>query len=52
MAFTQELLYEPLWEKTPTPPDLRPVMPRIRQLLLEGRHEEIDALLADLARLK
>ena len=45
MAFTQELLYEPLWEKTPTPPDLRPVMPRIRQLLLEGRHEEIDALL-------
>ena len=23
MAYTQELLYEPLWEKTPLPPDLR-----------------------------
>ncbi len=45
MAYTQELLYEPLWEKTPLPPDLRPYLPRIRQLLLEGKPEETDKLL-------
>ena len=45
LACTQELLYEPLWEKTPLPPDLRPYLPRIRQLLLEGRPEETDKLL-------
>ena len=28
MAYTQELLYEPLREKTPLPPDLRPYLPR------------------------
>lgn len=45
MSFTQELLYEPLWAKTPEPPDLRPVLPRIRELLLEGKPEETDPIL-------
>ena len=45
MAYTRETLYEPLWEKTPLPPDLRPYLPRIRQLLLEGKPEETDALI-------
>ena len=45
MAFTNELLYEPLWEKTPLPPDLRPVLPRIRELLLQGKPDEIDPIL-------
>lgn len=45
MAYTQELLYEPLWEKTPLPPDLRPYLPEIRRLLLEGKPEETDRLL-------
>ena len=45
MAYTQELLYEPLWEKTPLPPDLRPYLPEIRRLLLEGKPEETDKLL-------
>ena len=45
MSFTQEMLYEPLWAKTPEPPDLSGVLPRIRQLLLEGKPEETDALL-------
>ncbi len=45
MSFTQELLYEPLWAKTPEPPDLRKVLPRIRELLLEGKPEETDALI-------
>ena len=45
MAYTQEMLYEPLWEKTPLPPDLRPHLPEIRRLLLEGKPEETDRLL-------
>ncbi len=45
MSYTLETLYEPLWEKTPLPPDLRPYLPRIRQLLLEGKPEETDALI-------
>lgn len=45
MSYTQESLYEPLWEKTPLPPDLRPYLPRIRELLLHGKPEETDALL-------
>lgn len=45
MAYTQELLYEPLWEKTPLPPDLRPYLSEIRRLLLEGKPEETDKLL-------
>ena len=44
-AYTLETLYEPLWEKTPLPPDLRPYLLRIRQLLLEGKPEETDALI-------
>lgn len=47
MAYTQELLYEPLWEKTPLPPDLVSdgTLAKIRKLLLEGKPEETDALL-------
>ena len=45
ISYTQETLYEPLWEKTPLPPDLRPYLPRIRELLLQGRPEETDALI-------
>ena len=45
IAYTEETLYEPQWKETPLPPDLRPIMPKLRQLLLEGRHDEIDALL-------
>ena len=33
MSYTLETLYEPLWEKTPLPPDLRPYLKRIRELL-------------------
>ena len=36
LAFSQEALYEPLWAKTPEPPDLTGVMPDVRRLLLEG----------------
>ncbi len=45
MSITQEMLYEPLWAQTPEPPDLRPVLPRIRELLLQGKPDETDALL-------
>lgn len=47
IAYTQELLYEPLWEKTPLPPDLVSdgTLAKIRKLLLEGKPEETDALL-------
>lgn len=45
MSVVQELLYEPLWAKTPEPPDLRPVLPEIRRLLLEGKPEETDPIL-------
>jgi hypothetical protein len=45
MSYTQEMLYEPLWDKTPLPPDLRPYLPRIRELLLQGKPEETDKLL-------
>ena len=44
MTYTQELLYEPQWAETPLPPDMRPYLPRIRQLLLEGKANEADAL--------
>ena len=37
MTYTQELLFEPQWAETPLPPDMRPYLPRIRQLLLEGK---------------
>ena len=45
IGYTRETLYEPLWEKTPLPPDLRPYLSRIRELLLQGRPEETDALI-------
>ena len=45
MSYTLETLYEPLWEKTPLPPDLRPYLKRIRELLLAGKPEETDALI-------
>ena len=44
MTYTQEDLYEPKWAETPLPPDLRPYLPRIRQLLLEGKPAEANAL--------
>ena len=45
MTFAHEELYAPRWVKTPEPPDLRPVLPEIRRLLLEDRNEEIDAII-------
>ncbi|MBO7552143.1 MAG: glycoside hydrolase N-terminal domain-containing protein, partial [Fibrobacter sp.] len=44
MSYTQELLFEPKWAETPLPPDMRPYLPRIRQLLLEGKPDEANAL--------
>ena len=44
MSYTHELLFEPKWAETPLPPDMRPYLPRIRQLLLEGKAGEADAL--------
>lgn len=44
MSYTHELLYQPQWAETPMPPDMRPYMPRIRQLLLEGKADEANAL--------
>lgn len=40
LAFWQESLYEPQWSKTPEPPDLTGVMPKVRKLLLEGKLAE------------
>lgn len=45
MIVTQELLYEPLWAKTPDVPDLRPYMADIRKYVLEGRPECADHLI-------
>ena len=45
ISYTRETLYEPLWEKTPLPPDLRPYLPRIRELVLQGKPEEADPLI-------
>lgn len=50
LAFTQELLYEPKWAKTPEPPDFTGILPRLRQLLREGKFEEAGEL-ADSTRL-
>ena len=44
MNYTHELLYQPQWAETPLPPDLSVYMPRIRQLLLEGKADEANAL--------
>lgn len=45
MAFTQEMIYEPLWKNTPLPPDLRPYMSEIRQHLMNNEPEKTDALI-------
>ncbi len=45
LAVTQELLYEPQWEKTPNVPDLRPYLADIRRHVLEGKPELADALI-------
>ena len=45
MAYYLETLYEPQWAKTPLPPDMRPYLPRIRELLLQGKPEETDAII-------
>ena len=39
LSFTQEALYVPQWDKTPEPPDLSDIMPKVRSLLLEGKLE-------------
>ena len=44
LAFSQEALYEPLWAKTPEPPDLTGVMPEVRRLLREGKLAEAGEL--------
>ena len=51
MSYTHELLFEPKWAQTPMPPDMRPYLPRIRQLLLEGKADEANALV-DEAQIK
>ena len=45
--FRQEMLYRPQWKETPMPPDMRPVLPKLRKLLLEGKNEEIVTLIND-----
>lgn len=45
IGYTLETLYEPRWAKTPEPPDLRPYMGKIRELVLQGKPEETDALI-------
>ncbi|MBO4656665.1 MAG: glycoside hydrolase N-terminal domain-containing protein, partial [Bacteroidales bacterium] len=45
MSYTQELLFAPQWAQAPLPPDMRPYLPRIRQLLLEGKADEASALI-------
>ena len=44
LAFSQEALYEPIWAKTPEPPDLTGVMPDVRRLLREGKLAEAGEL--------
>ena len=45
MSFTHERLYTVQWDKTPMPPSLSEYMPRIRQLLAQGRADETCALI-------
>ena len=40
IVFNHEALYEPMWAKTPEPPDLTAIMPEVRRLLREGKFEE------------
>lgn len=44
LAFSHELLYEPIRSKAPEPPDLTGVMPKVRNLLLEGKLAEAGEL--------
>ena len=43
-AFSQELLYEPMWAKTPEPPDLTGIMPEVRRSLRQGKFAEAGEL--------
>lgn len=45
VAYTHEWLYEPVWDKTPLPPDLTEILPEIRRLLLGGCFEEAEQVL-------
>lgn len=47
---TQEKLYEPLWDKTPMPADLRPYISDIRKYVLEGKPELADELITKAQR--
>lgn len=40
IVFKHELLYEPMWRKTPEPPLLAPLMPRIRSYLRKGETDK------------
>jgi alpha-L-fucosidase 2 len=40
LAFMHEMLYEPVWDKAPEPPDLTAVLPEVRRLLREGKFLE------------
>ena len=39
---TEEHLYEPLWKKTPEPPDLRDCIDKIRNCVLQGNPDQAD----------
>ncbi len=45
IVVNHELLYEPQWLHTPTPPDLRPYIGDIRRHVLDGKPELADALI-------
>ncbi len=40
ITFIHEMLYEPVWDKAPEPPDLTGVLPEVRRLLREGKFVE------------
>ena len=39
---TEEHLFEPLWKKTPEPPDLRDCIDKIRNCVLQGNPDQAD----------
>ena len=45
MNFSHEMLYEPVWDKAPEPPDLTGVLPEVRKLLREGKYVEAAELI-------
>ena len=45
ITVTQELLYAPLWEKTPLPPDLSPHITEIRRHILAGEPDKADEII-------